>query len=354
MARRPVRSSLPKVTSSIQHKVYIFNENKGKHIPVEVVAHEPGLKGSIRLELPEGWTSTPETIDFQIEHKGSSKTYFFEVFPPGYESTGTLTPAITINDQVFTRELIDIDYDHIPRQWVLLPSEAKVVRLNIEKTGENIGYIMGAGDEIPESLKQIGYVVIPIKPEDINPANLEGFDAIVTGIRAYNVLEKEMRNKQSYLLDYARNGGTLVIQYNTAGRRGFNVPNLSPYPLGLSSTRITDENSPVEFLDPGHPVLNFPNKIDKNDFDGWVQERGLYFPDEWSAEFTPVLSLTDPGETPVEGGLLVAPYGKGYYVYTGLSFFRELPAGVPGAFKLFANILSLRQDNPKNETKIKG
>ncbi|WP_224491062.1 PIG-L family deacetylase [Robertkochia flava] len=345
---------LPKVTSAITDKVYIFNENQGKHIPVELIAHTAGVNGKIRLQLPEGWTSSPESADFRIDEKGRTKTYYFMVTPPKGESTGTLTPVVTVNNKEYTQELIEIDYNHIPRQYVLMPSSARVVKMNIGKTGENIGYIMGAGDEIPESLRQIGYVVIPITPEEITPANLESFDAVVTGIRAYNVLENELRNKQAYLLDYAKNGGTLVIQYNTAGRRGFNVPNLSPYDLQLSRTRITDENSPVEFLAPDHPVLSYPNKIDKQDFEGWVQERGLYFPDTWSEEFTPVLSLSDPGEDPVKGSLLVAPYGKGYYVYTGLSFFRELPAGVPGAYKLFANMLSLRQNNTNNKPKIKG
>lgn len=345
---------LPPVTSALADKVYIFNEGGGKHIPVSITAHSKGISGQVRLELPDGWISTPEAIDFQIANKGESKTYYFEVVPPGSESTGTLTPVISTNGKEYTQELIDIDYQHIPRQRVLLPSSAKVVRLDINKAGENIGYIMGAGDEVPESLKQIGYVVIPISPRDISASNLEGFDAIVTGIRAYNVLEGEMRNKQALLLDYVKNGGTLIIQYNTAGRRGFNVPNLAPFPLELSRTRVTNENSPVEFIAPTHPVLNFPNKIVQEDFSGWVQERGLYFPENWAAEFTPVLSMSDPGEAPAKGSLLVAPYGDGFYVYTGLSFFRELPAGVPGAYKLFANMLSLGKSENNNNTNSKG
>lgn len=345
---------LPAVTSSLADKVYIFNDSHSKHIPVEITAHTASVNGSISLDLPNGWSSNPEKIDFQIDQKGTSKTYYFEIVPSAEESTGSLSPVITLGNKKHTRELIDINYSHIPRQLVLLKSDAKVVRLNIDKAGENIGYIMGAGDEVPESLRQIGYVVIPIAPEDINPANLESFDAIVTGIRAYNVLENEMRNKQGHLLDYVKNGGTLVIQYNTAGRRGFNVPNLSPFDLQLSRDRVTDENSPVEFLAPGHPVLNFPNKIGADDFKGWVQERGLYFPDSWANEFTPVLALQDPGETPVKGGLLVASYGKGHYVYTGLSFFRELPAGVPGAYKLFANMLSLGKDSLETNENFKG
>lgn len=345
---------VPKLTSTLTDQVYIFNDQSGKHIPVQVEAHANEAGGSLSLNLPEGWTSIPESINFHIARKGDSKTYFFQVTPPSEESTGSLTPVIRSEGKTYTRELVDINYAHIPRQRVLLPSEAKIVRLDIDKAGENIGYIMGAGDEVPESLRQIGYVVIPILPEEISAANLDSFDAVVTGIRAYNVLEKEMLNKQAILLDYVKNGGTLIIQYNTAGRRGLNVPNLAPFNLNLSRTRVTDENSPVEFLAPEHPVLNYPNKINSNDFKDWVQERGLYFPDSWADEFTPVLSLQDPGENPATGSLLVAPYGKGFYVYTGLSFFRELPAGVPGAYKLFANMLSLGKDDEVKNANFKG
>lgn len=344
---------VPAVTTTLADKVYIFNEGKGKHIPITVEAHTAGINGTLSLQLPEGWQSNPEQIDVKIADKGITKTYYMEVIPPAGESTGTLTPVISLGNASYDKQLATIDYPHIQRQLVLLPSEARVVRLNIAKAGQNIGYIMGAGDAIPESLKQIGYVVIPIKPEEITPANLEGFDAIVTGIRAYNVLEEEMRNKQQFLIDYVAHGGTLVVQYNTAGRRGLNIPNLAPYKLNLSRTRVTNENSPVTLLAPDHPVLNYPNKIGADDFKGWVQERGLYFPGEWGEEFTPVLSMNDPGEAPANGSLLVAPYGKGYYAYTGLSFFRELPAGVPGAYKIFANILSLGKDSLPIKTPLK-
>jgi len=224
-----------------------------------------------------------------------------------------------------------------------MPSEASVVRLNIKRSGQLIGYIEGAGDEIPQSLKQIGYDVRIIKPNEITETTLNGFDAIVMGIRAYNVIS-DLQFKQRYLLDYVKNGGTMVVQYNTSGRRGlsgFNVPDFSPYELNLSSDRVTDENAKVSFLNATHSVLNHPNKITEADFQGWVQERGLYFPDKWASEFTPILGMKDLGETEKQGSLLVANYGKGYYIYTGLSFFRELPAGVPGAFKLFTNLISI-------------
>jgi hypothetical protein len=218
-----------------------------------------------------------------------------------------------------------------------MPSVSKIVRLDIKKQGNNIGYIEGAGDVVPESLRQIGYNVTIIKPDQISAENLVNFDAIVVGIRAYNILD-DIRFKQKFLLDYVKEGGNLIVQYNT--NRRLKVDNLAPYALQLSRDRVTDENAEVRILDKGHPLLNFPNKITESDFEGWVQERGLYFPNSWSKEFTPLLAMNDKGESSKDGSLLIAPYGEGNYIYTGLSFFREFPAGVSGAYRLFANLLS--------------
>ena len=249
--------------------------------------------------------------------------------------------------------MVEINYDHIPKESVLLPAEAKVVRLNIEKLGQRIGYIVGAGDDVPTSLEQIGYTVDLIDPLRITQGSLEKYDAVVTGIRAYNVVQ-ELKFKQKYLLDYVDKGGNLIIQYNTAGRRSNEFDNIAPYPLKLSRDRVTDENSEVEILASDHALVNFPNKIEQDDFKGWVQERGLYFPNEWDKAFTPILSMKDPGEAATEGSLLVAKYGEGNYIYTGLSFFRELPAGVTGAYKLFANMVSLGQSKIETPAQIKG
>ncbi len=224
-----------------------------------------------------------------------------------------------------------------------------MVRLDIKKKGENIGYIEGAGDVIPESLKQIGYNVNIIKPEDIKPEVLNRFDAIVIGIRAYNTVEA-LKFKQQQLFDFVEQGGNLIVQYNTS--RETVLENLAPYQMELSRDRVTDENAEVRFLNPDHELLNFPNKITPRDFEGWTQERGLYFPDKWSKEFTPLLSMNDLGETPKDGSLLVAKYGKGNYIYTGLSFFREFPEGVSGAYRLFANMLSLGKESIKNDKKL--
>jgi len=233
---------------------------------------------------------------------------------------------------------------------VLLPSESKVVRLDIKKRGQNIGYIQGAGDVVPESLRQIGYNVSILQPKDVSPENLERFDAIVIGIRAYNVVD-ELKYKQETLLDYVAKGGNMIVQYNTSRR--FDMENLAPYQLDISRDRVTDETAEVRFIAKDHEVLNFPNKITQKDFEGWTQERGLYFPNEWGEQFTPIFSMNDEGESPKDGGLLVAKYGKGHYVYTGLSFFREFPAGVSGAYRLFANMLSLGKNGLSEPEEIR-
>ena len=330
---------LPEVTASIAEKVIIFSDNQVKNIPVTVKSGRNNLSGSISLEHPKGWKIAPENHNFTFANKDQEQTFIFKVTPPENQDQGYLRSQIKVGNKTYNKALITIDYDHIPFQSVLMPSETKIVRLNIEKRGQHIGYINGAGDAIPESLKQIGYQVTSIEPSDISLEKLVNFDAIVLGIRAYNIVD-ELKFKQPILLDYVKNGGTLLIQYNTSRR--LKTDNLAPYALKLSRERVTDEFAKVTLLNTEHQALNFPNKITEKDFDGWVQERGLYFPGQWDEKaFTPLLEMNDQGAKPSKGSLLVAAYGKGYYIYTGLSFFRELPAGVPGAYRLFANLLSL-------------
>lgn len=344
---------LPKATARFDDKVLIFANAEPKKIPITVKAHADSVEGKVQLCFSKGWTVEQEIKSFKIAKKGDEQTLIFSMIPPSYEDESYITPLVKINGSEISKELVTISYDHIPTQSVLLPSEAKVVRLNIQKTGENIGYIMGAGDKVPESLEQIGYTVHLVDPKDITPENLKKFDALVIGIRAYNVVD-ELKFKQRYLLDYAKNGGNLIVQYNTSGRWDSQFPNIAPYPITLSRDRVTDENSNVEILAKNHPLVNFPNTITNDDFKGWVQERGLYFPNKWSGEFTPILSMNDQGEPKTNGSLIVAPYGKGHYIYTGLSFFRELPAGVPGAYKLFSNMLSLGKEKIDTDTQVKG
>ncbi|TMM31918.1 PIG-L family deacetylase [Polaribacter aestuariivivens] len=327
---------LPKVTTKLKDKVIIFSDNAPQKVLVEVRAGENNVTGKVRLKVPNNWEVTPKEINFTIQQKSDKQTVVFLVSPPKNQSEGKLEVIATSNGKNFTKELVEINYNHIPKQSVLLNSEAKIVRLNIDKVGSNIGYIAGAGDAIPDNLRQIGCRVDEINPIEINAENLQKYDAIVLGIRAYNVV-KELKFKQKHLLAYVKNGGNMIVQYNT--NRGVDVA--PPFPLQLSRDRVTDEFAEVRILDKNHQLLNFPNKITEEDFKGWVQERGLYFPSSWDANFTPILSMNDKGEAPKNGSLLIAKYGKGNYIYTGLSFFRELPAGVSGAYKLFANMLSV-------------
>ena len=341
---------VPEVSGKIAEKVIIFENDQQKEIPVVVKAGRNNLQGSVKLAYPQGWTVYPESHTFAIENKGEEQTVLFTIIPPKNQSEGHITPMVSVGDKIYTDELIEVDYEHIPYQTILMPSESKIVRLDIQKKGENIGYIEGAGDVVPESLQQIGYNVVSIKPEDINPETLSRFDAVVVGIRAYNIVD-QLKFKQKHLFDFVEKGGNMIVQYNTSRR--LKVDELAPYSLKLGRDRVTDENAEVRIINPDHELMSFPNKITENDFKGWTQERGLYFPSEWADEFETMISLNDKGETPKEGSLLVAKHGQGHYIYTGLSFFREFPAGVPGAYRLFANMLSIGKDNLNLNEKLK-
>jgi hypothetical protein len=230
-----------------------------------------------------------------------------------------------------------IDYPHIPVQVLFPRSDARLVRADIQTRGERVASIMGPGDEVPAALEQMGYRVSLLDDDDLTDADLEAYDAIVTGVRAYNTRER-LAVAHQRLLDYVAGGGTLVMQYNNS--RGLVTDALGPWPLGLSRGRVTVEEAPMTPVDPDHPLLTFPNRITAADFEGWVQERGLYFPGSWDEHYQPVLRCSDPGEEPLEGGLLYAHHGDGVFIYTGFAFFRQLPAGVPGAWRLFANLVS--------------
>ncbi|GAA4114498.1 hypothetical protein GCM10022393_14000 [Aquimarina addita] len=330
---------IPEVSVGLSDKVIIFADGTSKDIPVHITTNKNNVSGILTLQVPTTWKVTPERVPFDVSQKGEEKIVLFSVTPPDTQNEGFIQPTVTIKDKTYNEEIITIDYDHIPFQTVVTPALSKVVKLDIKKKGQNIGYIEGAGDVVPESLRQIGYKVTTIPVTSISEASLKSFDAIVVGIRAYNTVET-LKFKQQYLLKYVENGGNLIVQYNT-NRRLKVTDNLGPFPLQLSRDRVTDENAAITMLAKDHPILNVPNKITNQDFEGWVQERGLYFPNEWAKEYTPILATNDKGETEKKGALLVANYGKGHYIYTGLSFFREFPAGVSGAYRLFANMLSL-------------
>ena len=319
---------LPKVTTSFNEEVLIFDNSEAKMVAVNVTAGTDAVNGTVAIEIPKDWKLTPAIHPFELDKKGATTTVNFQVTPPANQSEGFLTAKASIGEKEFDKELIEIDYNYIPKQRILLPSTAKVVRLNIEKKGNHIGYIVGAGDKVPESLRQIGYQVSEIDVESMQASDLDDFDGIVVGIRAYNVVSA-LQFKQELLFDYVEKGGTMIVQYNTAGRWAAQFENIAPYPISISRDRVTDELAPVKIIAPNHELMQRPNKISNKDFEGWVQERGLYFPNKWDENFTPILEMNDKGETPKQGSLLVAQYGKGHYIYTGLSFLESCPLVYP-------------------------
>lgn len=330
---------VPIVSSSIAEKVYIFNSAKAKTVSVKVKAGKEDVNGTIRLEAPQNWTISPNSHPFSLSKNGEETIVNFTLLPSKEASEVHLKSIITINGTTFDKEKIDINYPHIYKQMVLKSAEAKAIKLDIKTGTEKIAYIMGAGDEVPNSLKQMGYDVSIVKPQEITVEKLANFDVVITGIRAYNVVT-DLAFKQNILFDFVKNGKTMIVQYNTTD--DLVTKEIAPFPLKISRDRVTEENAEVRFLATEHPILNVPNKISSADFKDWKQEQGLYYPNEWDANFTPIISANDKGEKAKNGAILVAKHGKGTYIYTGLSFFRELPEGVSGAYRLMANMISIR------------
>jgi len=354
----------PPVMLNLTQKSFVFTDEQIKVIKVIVKAGKDNLKGKLKVKLPQGWfimnearywqkikqneLLTNETsTDFTLDQKGNEKLISFFIYAPKNTSETNLRIIAEIDGIEYTKGIKEIKYDHIPVQTWFPEAEAKLVKVDVKKTFNTVGYIQGAGDEVPASLEQMGYKVVIITDEQLQNGNLNEFPAIVLGVRAFNTNEKLQQYKQR-VFDYVKDGGNLIVQYNTNSFFGPLKDQISPVPFKLSRDRVTIEEAPVTFLLPEHPVLNFPNKITNADFDGWIQERGIYFATEIDSSFQCPLAMNDPKEKPNKGSLIIAKYGKGNYVYTGLAFFRELPAGVPGAYRLFANILSL----PKNMQKL--
>ncbi|MEJ8801418.1 PIG-L family deacetylase [Pontibacter sp. H249] len=328
----------PPVFVNLAEKVYMFANGEPKHVQVRVKSGKAGIVGNLKLDAPKGWKVEPASVPFKLDTKGAELNYVFAIYPPQGQQEAVLKAIATVDGKNYTQGLNEISYSHIPAQITYPEATAKIVKLDLKKKGQKVAYVMGAGDDVPLSLQQIGYDVTMLKDENMRLDYLQQFDAIILGVRAYNTVDR-LKHHQATLLEYVKNGGNLIVQYNT--NHSLVMPNVGPYQLKLSRDRVTVEEAEVRFLEPNHPVLNTPNKITQKDFEGWVQERGLYFPNEWSKEYTAILSSNDPGEPARNGGLLVAKYGKGHYIYTGYSWFRELPAGVPGAYRLFANLISL-------------
>ncbi|MFT6814718.1 MAG: LmbE family N-acetylglucosaminyl deacetylase [Sphingobacteriales bacterium] len=338
--QRPIAIT-PKVMLNVKENVLI-TPGVEKQIEVTVIAGKDNVSGILEPIVPKKWKIKPSKLEMSFERQGEEQTAIFRIIPPGKQSAEMLKIEFVSGTEKFTKGIERIEYDHIPTQTLFPEATISLVNLELETRGTNIGYINGAGDDVGNYLALLGYNITVIEENEIATANLKNFDAVFVGIRAYNTVER-LAVDNPKLLEYVKNGGNLIVQYNTSHRLVMN--DFAPYPLTLSRDRVTDENAKVKLVAQNHPVLNFPNKITAADFEGWVQERGLYFPNEWASEYVNILEMNDPGETPKKGSLLVATYGKGFYVYTGLSFFRELPAGVPGAYRLLANMIALGSEN---------
>ena len=319
-------------------EVRLLAPGASRPVEVEITAFRPGVAGSLGLAAPAGWTVAPATQAFRLSAVGEKAKFTFSVTAPSQPLSADITARAKIGGSQYTSERVEVHYAHIPPVLLQPLARIKVVSLELATRGHKVGYVPGAGDGVLEGLEQMGYAVTTLTGADLIAEKLREFDAVVVGIRAFNV-RTDLVPRLPALFAYVEAGGNVIMQYNN--QNGLQNTKLAPYDLRLSSDRVTDETAVVTFLAPDHLVLNTPNKITSADFEGWVQERGIYFPNQWDAHFTPILACSDPGEAPLRGGLLVAGYGKGYFVYTGLVFFRELPAGVPGAYRLFANLVSL-------------
>ena len=317
---------------------YLVNTNK-KQLEVEVISGTNDINARIYLDVPEGTKVDPEFYDINFKNKNEKKLLNFNVSLPGNKnSINKISYKAKIGDKILSRGINKIIYSHISHQTRFPNSEVSLIKFDLNTKAKNIAYLMGSGDKIPESLSLVGYNVDLFEKNDINVDNLKDYDALIIGVRAFNS-DKSLLDIKPQLMNFMESGGNVIIQYNTS--RNLDVNKFSPYPFTLSRNRVSQENAPVRIINSKHPVLNYPNKITLEDFNGWVQERGLYFPNSWSNEFETVISSNDKGESPNNGGILISKVGDGYFVYTSYSWFRQLPAGVSGAYKLFTNLISL-------------
>lgn len=330
---------VPPATVTPTRQAVLFPNGKPASAVLRVRAGGDALKGNVRLNLPAGWRAEPAMIPVTLAHAGDEATVRVEVTPPANAQPVDVHPAIEVAGKSWSYREDIIDYPHIPMQVVLQPAALRLVPLALQLPKGPIGYIAGSGDTVAEDLMHVGLPVEVLDDETIRSGDLSRYASIVVGIRAYNT-RAVLKGAHERLMRYVKDGGTVIVQYNTTNPRDpLNIP-IGPFPLEIGRGRVTDETATMEPVDPQQGVLNVPNRIGADDFKGWVQERGLYFAETWDTHYTPIFRVHDPGEEPLLGSLLIAHYGKGRYVYTGLAFFRQLPAGVPGAYRLFANLLA--------------
>lgn len=329
---------VPDVLVSLDKQVYVFQPNQVQEVRMNARLMGNSLKGYAELNLPEGWIAEPPFYELELNAQNQKQEFVFKVMPPSTAQKAVMGAMVKTSEKIYTMGMQEINYDHIPYTCIFPPASADIIHLDIQVPQVKVAYLQGAGDEVPEALNRMGVECALLTTRDLTKEQLSNYDVLVLGIRAFNTLS-DLPLYHNDLMEFVKNGGNLIVQYNTS----YGLPSipLGPYPLTISRDRVTDEQAEVRFINAAHPVLNVPNKIGPEDFNGWVQERGLYFPSKWDEKYQAILEMADPGEEPYQGSLLVAQYGQGYYVYTGLSFFRELPAGVPGAYRLFANLLAL-------------
>jgi hypothetical protein len=333
----------PRVALHLSEGARVFPNEAARSIHLQVEANVPGVTGRVQIQIPAGWAVEPREVDFKLSGAGQETPESFRITPPAHDSKGILEVSAAVGKTKIAVGMQTINYPHIPPQVLFPPSKTGLVRSNVRVLAKTIGYVMGAGDEVPEALRQLGVEVILLSADDMARSDLSRFDAIVTGVRAYNT-RPDLRANQERLLEYVNNGGTMVVQYNVleggfVGGDPSSVSNIGPYPIKIGRDRVTVEEAPVEPL-VDTPLLHQPNDITAQDFHDWVQERGLYFASEWDPHYQPLFETHDPGEKPLRGGTLYTRYGEGIYIFTAFSWFRELPAGVPGAYRIFANFLS--------------
>jgi len=365
---------IPAVAVSLAEHALVFGDAKPRRIEVAVKSNGGKVAGDLRLDIPAGWNADPASSHFELAATEEQTNVFFNLVPPAADSRGKIRAIAQVGTHTISTGTEVIQYPHITTQTLLPPAEATLVRADIKILSKTVGYIMGAGDDVPQAIRQLGCEVTLLTESDLAHGDLTRFDAIVTGVRAFNT-RPDLRANYQRLFDFASNGGTLIVQYNVpeggapaaapaaaaasgqaapatpsqpapapaapAASDGGLLAHVGPYPIRFSrNDRVTMEDAPITFPNPDLRLLHVPNQITKADFDGWVQERGLYFSDEWDPRYQSVLESHDPGEMPLQGGMLYTPLGKGAYIFSAYDWFRELPAGVPGAYRLFANMLS--------------
>ena len=335
---RPFNIGNPIYLNPLNNLEYYVNTNN-KKLKVEVISGANDVKARIYLEVSDGTKVEPEFYDIEFKNKDERKTLSFDVTLPGNKnSINKVSYKAKVEGDILSRGIDKIIYSHISHQTRFPKSDVSLIKFNLNIKAKNIAYLMGSGDKVPESLSLVGYNVDLFEKKDINAEKLKNYDALIIGVRAFNS-DKSLFDIKPQLMNFMESGGNVIVQYNTS--RNLDVNKFSPYSFQLSRNRVSQENAPVRIINWKHPALNYPNKITLDDFNGWVQERGLYFPNSWSQEYETIISSNDEGEKPNNGGILISKVGEGYFVYTSYSWFRQLPAGVSGAYKIFSNLISL-------------